>query len=128
MNRPTADGRERHTILLKDEIDVVKLSRAIVIKRLMLVNGGEARATINNYLVGRQIAIPEVRRTQTHLIEAEVARFFYHTELYYPAFEEEFEQTMNEIDKALRSGEFAEIIKPEEIPTVMRTESSLRRK
>lgn len=128
LNQPDADGRERSTILIKDESDIVKLSRAHYIKRMMLVNGGESRATISNFLVGRQVQIPEVRSTQTHLIDADVARFFLDTELYYISFEQQFERTLDEVDKLLRSDEFKLYIKESGLPALLQTDTGVRRK
>ena len=122
LNRPSPSGLPQYTILIKEEADVAKLSRAITVKRVMVVNGGEGSATIANFLQGRQLAIPAIQASQSHLIEAEVARYFLHTELYYLAFEEEFEATLRAIDTELRRPEFSEFFRADELPAAMRLE------
>ena len=120
MNQPDASDNRRYTILLHDDTDVERLSRAIMLKRLALVNGGEENFRIANFLVGRQISIPEVRRNQTHLIDADVARNFYISEHYYPAFESEFERAMADVERGLRSPELRDLIREDEVPPSLR--------
>jgi hypothetical protein len=91
-----------------------------LLKRLALVNGGEESFRIANFLVGRQISIPEVRRNQTHLIDADVARNFYISEHYYPAFESEFERAMADVERGLRSPELRDLIREDEVPPSLR--------
>lgn len=119
MSKPGPSGLPRYTILLKEEEDLVKLARAITLKRLIGLNGGEGRSTIANFLQGRQLAIPTLQASQTHLIEAEVARYFLHTELYYLAFEEEFESSLRAIDAELRRPDFREFVQAEDLPAAM---------
>jgi len=46
--------------------------------------------------------MPELRKDQTHLIDAESARFFFHTEHYYAAALQEIETQLNLLDAMLR--------------------------
>ena len=119
LNRNTADT-EFNTILIKDESDLLLLSRAITLRRLMQINGGSGTLNIDNFTVGRVIGLPEFGPAQVHTLDSVVARNFYLLQHHLRAFEEGFEETMAEIDTLLRSGRFRSFFAPEELPAVTR--------
>lgn len=115
MNTPLPDGRKRHTIVLQEPQDFARLSRAITLKRLVSVNGGDSRLTLKNYLVGRVISFPGFKTDQNHILDYRIARFYFHSVHYFHDFEDKMEQTLNKIDQALRSPSFATIVDEKEL-------------
>ena len=101
MNQPDKDGRRRYTILLNSQYDLKRLRRAIVIKRIIDLNGGEKNSTLDRFSAGRILPIPEITMESYNIIDADVARYFFHSELYYRAAVEEMEKTLTSLDKAL---------------------------
>jgi hypothetical protein len=104
MNRPGADGAERHTVLIKDDADLQRLSRVVMLYDLMRLNGGDSFATLENFAIGRVITIPRESVTRFRILQPEIARMFFYSAIPYTAFQEEFERNMNLIEKALRGG------------------------
>jgi len=102
LNQPTADGKERYTVLIQDESDVLRLRRAQALKKIITLNGGTSQMRLRNFSVGKVLLMPELRTDQTHLIDAESARFFFHTEHYYAATLQEVEDQLNLLDALLR--------------------------
>ena len=105
LNQPTADGRKRHTILIQNEDDVVRLRRALALKRIYVLNGGSEYMRLRNFSVGKVLLMPELKAGKVHVIDADTARFFFHTELYYAATLAEIEIQLKELDKMLRCPE-----------------------
>jgi hypothetical protein len=52
--------------------------------------------------VGKVLLMPELKKGQVHVIDADVARYFFHTEHYYAATIKEIEDRLTELDAALR--------------------------
>jgi general secretion pathway protein D len=114
MNRNTGDA-VFHTILLKDKSDLLRLSHAIALRRLIQINGGKAAVDFNHLGIGRVLSLPEFGEDQRHLLEADVADYFYLSQHSLREFEQEFESAMAEIDKALRSGNFNGMVPASEL-------------
>lgn len=104
LNQPLADGKERYSILLQNGDDLRRLARVIALKRLFSANGGESHATLGNYAVGRIVTIPEIQKSQNHLLEATVARHFFHSRHAFPAFDAEQAQVFERVDRLLDGG------------------------
>jgi hypothetical protein len=105
LNQPTPDGQKRHTILIQNEDDVVRLRRALALKRIAVLNGGSEYMRLRNFSVGKVLLMPELKEEKVHVIDADTARFFFHTELYYAATLAEVEKQLKELDIMLRRPE-----------------------
>lgn len=116
LNQPLPDGRKRFSIVLNDESDIVRLRRAIMLKKVIAANGGESRVTLDNFSVGKVLMMPETKIGQTNILDADVARLFFHTEHYYSAAIQVIEQTIADLDAALRSPEIMPLLDGEEFP------------
>lgn len=119
LNRNTSEA-EFHTILLKDKSDFLRLSNAIALRRLIQINGGNATVVFDNLGIGRVLSMPEFGGVQTHLLEADIARYFYLSQHALREFEDDFESAMAAIDKLLRSSRFSDIIAPADLPPLSR--------
>ena len=102
LNQPDESGRQRYTILIHGETDLVRLRRALALKRIVSLNGGYEQLLLQNFGVGKVLLMPELKKGQVHVIDAEVARFFFHTEHYYAAAISEIESRLTEVDAELR--------------------------
>ena len=81
---------------------MLRLRRAQALKKIIVLNGGTSQMRLRNFSVGKVLLMPELRKDQTHLIDAESARFFFHTEHYYAATLQEVEEQLNLLDAMLR--------------------------
>lgn len=117
LNGNTGDT-ERHTILLKDASDLQRLSHAIAVRRLIQINGGKAMVDFDNLGIGRVLSLPEFGDEQRHLLEADVADYFYLSQHALRQFEQDFERALTALDAALRSGRYSDTIAPSDLPAV----------
>jgi len=94
----------RWTIVLANRDHVRQLQQALILKRLLELNR-KLPLTLQAFRPGLQILFltREDIRNRYHLIDGEVARFFYETapNQYYPAFERIFNRTVRQIEAAL---------------------------
>lgn len=102
LNQPTDEGMQRFTIVINNEDDIERLQRAIMLKRIITLNGGESALTVKNFTVGRLLAIPQLKDDQVTVIDSDVARYFFHTELYYRAAIKKIAQSLEQLELALR--------------------------
>lgn len=101
MNQPNTDGINRFTILIQGPRDIERLQRAIMLKKIVLLNGGEQTLSLKNFTIGKILHTPELNKDSVTVIDADVARYFFHTELYYSAIIKRIEDTIEAFDEAL---------------------------
>ena len=100
MSRLNSDDPERNTILLSNSISppgvrganaLEVLKGVLVLKRILALNS-TMPVTIDEFRVGRQIIFPTEQelKDKYHIIDYDVARFFYEVINYYPEFEQAF--------------------------------------
>ncbi len=116
LNQPTPDGRKRFSIVLNDESDLTRLRRAIMLKKVIAANGGADQVSLANFSVGKVLMMPETKEGQTHILDADVARLFFHTEHYYSAAIKVIEKRLAELDAALRTPEIKPLLDGAELP------------
>ena len=101
MNQPNSDGIDRYTILIQGPEDIERLQRAIMLKKIVLLNGGEESLSLSNFSIGKILHTPEPGQDSVTVIDADVARYFFHTELYYAAIIKRIEDTLKQFDEAI---------------------------
>lgn len=116
LNQPAADGRKQFSIVLNDESDLVRLRRAIMLKKVIAANGGADQVTLSNFSVGKVLMMPEAKPGQANILDADVARLFFHTEHYYSAAIQTIEQSIADLDARLRSPEIKPLLDGAELP------------
>ncbi|MDG1325558.1 MAG: hypothetical protein P8P49_07310 [Opitutales bacterium] len=100
MSRLNTNDPERNTILLSNSISppgvrganaLEVLKGVLVLKRILALNS-TMPVTIDEFRVGRQITFPTEQelKDKYHVIDYDVARFFYEVINYYPEFEQAF--------------------------------------
>jgi hypothetical protein len=80
LNQPTQEGRKRYTVLIHREEDIQRLQKSILIKYILTINGGKGpEASLLKFIPGRVLEMPNVNPERAHVINAEVARYFFHS-------------------------------------------------
>jgi len=105
MNQPSEDGIDRYTILIHQPKDIVRLQRALMLKKIILLNGDEEALSLSNFSIGKTLHVPTMGSDKVSVIDADVAKYFFHTELYYAAIINRIEETLAEFDKKLQTPE-----------------------
>jgi len=117
LNQPYADGTERFTILLQDERDLVRLQRAVMMKLIILLNADDEGLNLGSFRIGKILHVPAMDVDKVTVLDAEVARNFYISELYYSALVQRIESTLGEMDSVLREPEIQRYLTdPTELP------------
>ncbi len=101
LNQPDEQGRTRFTILLQNPRDITRLKRAMLLKHTVQLNANRQALTLNNFSVGRLLLMPTVKPEKVYLIDEETAQYFFYTELYYPAVQQELTRDMEMLRGAL---------------------------
>jgi general secretion pathway protein D len=110
LNQPVDGVQQHYTLVIQDASDLERLKLAIALKNTILANGNEASTIFDNFLPGRMLAMQAVSPTWGRMLEGTVARYFYYSELYYPAFTDAMERAFQELDAALRKPEMAKYL------------------
>lgn len=106
MNQPDEKGNSRHTLLIHDKSDLVRLQRIVLLRKIVTLNGGESQMSLKHFSLGKVLLMPEAKTDQTHLIDAGVAQFFFETESYYGATMKAIEDTLNKMEETLKKPQF----------------------
>ena len=102
--------------VFREDIQATPGMHAIALKRLIRINGGTQALNLEQMGAGRVLGLPEFGKNQNHLLQSDVARYFYLSQHFYKAFEEDFEDEMSAIDKLLRSGKYNDLVSADEMP------------
>ena len=117
LNQPYADGTERFTILLQDERDLVRLQRAVMMKLIIMLNADDEALNLGSFRIGKILHVPAMDQDKVTVIDAEVARNFYISELYYSALVKRIEDALGSMDRVLRDPEIQRYLSdPTQIP------------
>lgn len=101
MNQPDEEGREVATVLIHAPQDLVRLRRAIVLKRMAILNGGIGAQRLKLFHVGTMLQLPDINSTDIQVVDSDVARIFFHTEHYYSATIDRIERALKALSEAL---------------------------
>lgn len=112
MNQPNNDGIDRFTILIQHPDDIERLQRAIMLKKIILLNGGEDALSLQNFTIGKILHTPELGSDSVTVIDSEVAKYFFHTELYYAAIIKRIESTIKHFDEVIDEPEIQMYLQP----------------
>jgi hypothetical protein len=85
LNQDAPSGKSRSSIVIHSAKDIQRLRRAVALKDIVELNNGSEALALDQFQVGQYILIPDQDPKQVHLLDAEVAKYFYHTEHYYAA-------------------------------------------
>ena len=92
MNQPTEQGQQQFTVLLHRAKDVERLKYAVLMKKTVDLNTRKNVLKLNQFTRGRLLLMPRVKANDIELVDGDVARSFYYSELYYQASQAEMER------------------------------------
>jgi len=102
MNQPDiVTGLARFSVLLRDEEDLLRLKRAIMLRRTVDLNGSKRQMALKNFALGHVLRIPTIKADKFYLIDRRVAKYFFFTEHYYRAVGRELDKDVAAFDKAV---------------------------
>ncbi|WP_432797345.1 ABC transporter transmembrane domain-containing protein [Poriferisphaera sp. WC338] len=102
LNQPNEEGKQQYTILIQNEKDFTRLKRAILLKQVVRLNGGNDKLTLSKFAIGRQLLMPDVKQDKVYLIDEETAKYFFLTDQYYPALKGELVRDLRALRAALQ--------------------------
>ena len=117
LNQLDDDDNQRHTILIQNEKDLIRLKRAILLKQIVRLNGGNDSLTLSRFAIGRQLLMPDIKEDKVYLIDEEAAKYFYLTDQYYPALKDRLDYDLKALRNALMNPEISSQINST-IPTL----------
>ncbi|MBI2949163.1 MAG: hypothetical protein HYY23_16100 [Verrucomicrobia bacterium] len=103
LNQPDDKGLPRYSIVLRDRSDLVRLQRALIVKKIVALNGGNTQMSLSNFSLGKLLLMPEPKPDQFHPVDGEVAQYFFQIEKYYEATLQVIERTLAGMEKAGRN-------------------------
>ncbi|MBI4664727.1 MAG: hypothetical protein HY735_38555 [Verrucomicrobia bacterium] len=103
LNQPDTNGSPRFSIILRDRSDLVRLQRALIVKKIVALNGGNTQMSLSNFSLGKMLLMPEPKPDQFHPVDGEVAQYFFQMEKYYEAALQTIEKTLLEVENASKS-------------------------
>jgi hypothetical protein len=101
LNQPGANGQEKFTVLLRRKKDVERLKYAVLMKKTVELNTQKLALSLSNFSRGRLLLMPRVKAQDIELVDGDVARSFFYSELYYPASQAEMEKDITAFRKAI---------------------------
>jgi len=101
LNQPAVDGQEKYTVLLRRKQDVDRLKYAVLMKKTVELNTEGLVLSLSNFTRGRLLLIPRVKPQDIELIDGDVARSFFYSEMYYQASQVEMEKDIEAFRKAI---------------------------
>ena len=104
LNHPTEEGREQNAIVIHSPDDLIRLRRAVLLDKVIQLNGGRSRTNLNNFSLGKVLLIPEPDPEKVHLLDPRTAKLFYHTEHYYRAFIDRLTTALLRAETQLKEG------------------------
>lgn len=111
LNQPEADGTARFTVLLHARQDMQRLQRAMMVKQVIALNADAEVLSLKHFTIGKILHIPSVDAEKVTVIDSEVARYFFVSELYYAALIQRIERTIERLDAFLQDPEIRMYLK-----------------
>jgi general secretion pathway protein D len=101
LNQPAVGGQEKYTVLLRRNKDVERLKYAVLMKKTVELNTKGLVLSLSNFTRGRLLLMPRVKSQDIELIDGDVARSFFYSEMYYQASQIEMEKDIAAFRKAI---------------------------
>ena len=101
LNQPTEGGQEKFTVLLRHQKDVERLKYAVLMKKTVELNTEKQVLSLSNFTRGRLLMMPRVKPRDIELVDGDVARAFFFSEMYYQALQVEMEKDLAAFRKVI---------------------------
>ena len=72
-----------------------------MLKLMIILNGGQSELALSNFTIGKTLHVPSMGEDKVTVIDADVARCFFYTELYYAELLKQVDETLSKLDDAL---------------------------
>jgi len=102
LNKQNQAGQTRYTILINNQEDLTRLKAAVMMKEIVLQNGGIDELDLSRLEAGKQLLLPDFKKGQDHIIDSEVARYFVASNFYYPKLIHSVETALSELINSLQ--------------------------
>ncbi len=102
LNQPTPNGTPRQAFVIQTESDLLRLRRAVALKHFLELNNGTIALELDNFNVGQYVLIPDLDPKQVHILDADVAKYFYETEHYYHATLQAIQEATDWLEDSLQ--------------------------
>ncbi len=113
LNQPDADGRQRFTILIQRQRDLERIAQAVMLKQIVELNAmADSQMTLRNFTIGRNLLMPDIRDEDVFVLDSDVARYFFITEMYYPLLQQELQRASQAMHEALEDPEYSRLLGP----------------
>lgn len=116
MNQPVEGRQKYYTLVIHDESDLERIKLAVALKNTILANGNESGIIFDNFLPGKMLAMQEIAPDWERTVEATIARYFYYGELFYPAFAQALESSMQEMANTLKKPDYVGLLEGRPMP------------
>ena len=100
LNQPKEKGI-RYAVLLREKKDIERLKYAVLMKKTVELNTEELVLTLSSFTRGRLLLMPRVKEQDVELIDGDVARAFFYSEMYYQALQKEMEKDLAAFRKVI---------------------------
>ncbi|HIG80446.1 MAG TPA: type II and III secretion system protein, partial [Verrucomicrobiales bacterium] len=101
LNQPTEEGQEKFTVLLRHQKDLQRLKYAVLMKKTVKLNTEKQALSLSNFTRGRLLLMPRVKEADIELVDGDVARAFFFSEMYYQALQVEMEKDLAAFRKVI---------------------------
>ena len=101
LNQPTPNGTPRQAFVIQNEDDLLRLRRSVALKHFLELNNGKVALELDNFNVGQYVLIPDLDPKQVHILDADVAKYFYETEHYYHATLQAIQEATDWLEESL---------------------------
>ena len=92
LNQPAGNGQERHTLLISGPDDIVRLKRSILLRQTADLNATQKSLTLDNFTIGQNLLLPNINNDHINLIDSNVAKYYFYSDLYYQALRQELDK------------------------------------
>ncbi|MEC9326576.1 MAG: hypothetical protein VYC63_01560 [Verrucomicrobiota bacterium] len=111
MNQPAKNGQQRFTVILRNSDDIRRLKYAIVTKKAISLNTEDFALRLSNFSRGRLLLIPRVTEKDIELVDIDVARAFFYSEMYYQAQQVAMEKDINAFQRIIKEKKHLDLLK-----------------
>ena len=108
LNQPSSSGNNRSTIVIQNEGDLLRVRRAVALKHFLEINSGGETFDLEQFSVGQYVLVPDIDPKQIHIVDEDVANYFFQTEHYYAATLQEIKKAIDRLDKVIDKKKIAE--------------------
>jgi hypothetical protein len=88
-------------VLLRHQKDVQRLKYAVLMKKTVELNTEKQVLSLGNFTRGRLLLMPRVKEADIELVDGDVARAFFFSEMYYQALQVEMEKDLAAFRKVI---------------------------